>query len=193
MFTCLTAGWTDKTDYAQGRALDDYPGDFLSTSGEDDLYGQMHEPNGGLRGETAPPMVYSIRSGDSRIGSFVLHKAEFCAGDVVLGNFDFSEASTRCLQVRTRVGFPLMPWSTLFAHACPSFSQERLTHFEARAKRSGKRHWKIDIFNSELHGAIPHVIIGFLGRVEVLGRTGFLGGLKCSIELTSSVELHSSG
>eukprot|EP00752_Nemacystus_decipiens_P018177 g16307.t1 len=26
-------------------------------------------------------------------------QAEFCAGDIVLGNFDFSEASTRCLQV----------------------------------------------------------------------------------------------
>ncbi|CAN0532600.1 unnamed protein product, partial [Ectocarpus sp. 8 AP-2014] len=45
-------------------------------------------------------MVYSIRSGDHRIGSFILHKAEFCAGDIVLGNFDFSGASTRCLQVR---------------------------------------------------------------------------------------------
>lgn len=47
-----------------------------------------------------PPMVYSIRSGDNRIGNFILHKADFCAGDIVLGNFDFSEASTRCLQVR---------------------------------------------------------------------------------------------
>lgn len=47
-----------------------------------------------------PPLVYSIRSGDHRIGSFILHKAEFCAGDIVLGNFDFSGASTRCLQVR---------------------------------------------------------------------------------------------
>lgn len=45
-------------------------------------------------------MVYSIRSGDHRIGSFILHKADFCAGDIILGNFDFSGASTRCLQVR---------------------------------------------------------------------------------------------
>lgn len=54
-----------------------------------------------------PPMVFSIRSGEYRIGSFVLHKAEFCAGDIVLGNFDFSSATIRCLQVHDAEGvFP---------------------------------------------------------------------------------------
>lgn len=51
-----------------------------------------------------PPMVFSIRSGEYRIGSFVLHKAEFCAGDIILGNFDFSSATIRCLQARDARG-----------------------------------------------------------------------------------------
>ena len=55
---------------------------------------------GGIPSPPPPPMVYAIRSGDHRIGSFVLHKPEFCAGDIVLGIFDFSSASTRCLQAR---------------------------------------------------------------------------------------------
>lgn len=60
----------------------------------------LGEGGSGAAEPPPPPMVYSIRNGDNRIGNFILHKAEFCAGDIVLGNFDFSEASTRCLQVR---------------------------------------------------------------------------------------------
>lgn len=83
----------------KGRLLDeDEGGGTVASSalvlGEEGGSGAVEPP--------PPPMVYSIRSGDNRIGSFILHKAEFCAGDIVLGNFDFSEASTRCLQVRER-------------------------------------------------------------------------------------------
>ena len=81
----------------KGRLVDeDQGGGTVSSSvlllGEEGGSGAVEPP--------PPPMVYSIRSGDNRIGNFILHKADFCAGDIVLGNFDFSEASTRCLQVR---------------------------------------------------------------------------------------------
>lgn len=84
----------------QGKALDDdYPGGIMLADPEGSCCGQVGAGNGWSLGALSPPMVFSIRSGDSRIGSFILHKPEFCAGDVVLGNFDFSGASTRCLQV----------------------------------------------------------------------------------------------
>ncbi|CAM9687147.1 unnamed protein product, partial [Laminaria digitata] len=89
----IISGTRTVTWNMQGRELDDGPGSFGAAAlllGEGDA-GNEHTP--------PPPMVYSIRSGDNRIGSFILHKADFCAGDVVLGNFDFSGASTRCLQV----------------------------------------------------------------------------------------------
>lgn len=81
--------------FLKGRELDDGPGSIAAAAL---LLGEGGAGNEHL--VPPPPMVYSIRSGENRIGSFILHKAEFCAGDIVLGNFDFSGASTRCLQVR---------------------------------------------------------------------------------------------
>ncbi|CAM9268617.1 unnamed protein product [Pylaiella littoralis] len=86
----LVSGTRAVTWNMQGRVLDDGYGKPGFLPGEGDT-GDGEPP--------PPPLVYSIRSGDHRIGSFILHKAEFCAGDIVLGNFDFSGASTRCLQV----------------------------------------------------------------------------------------------
>lgn len=57
---------------------------------------------GDLRHASHQPAVYAIRNGDSRVGTFVLHKTAFRPGDVVLGNFDFTGATVRCLQVRCR-------------------------------------------------------------------------------------------
>lgn len=79
----------------QGRAVEDNPG--IIAADTDSALGEIVGENGARI--TPLPMVYSIRSGDNRIGSFILHKGAFCAGDVVLGNFDFSNASTKCLQV----------------------------------------------------------------------------------------------
>lgn len=88
-----------KTGQKQGRLLEqDGGGGGGGTAAASALL--LGEGGGGAGEPPPPPIVYSIRSGDHRIGSFILHKAEFCAGDIVLGNFDFSEASTRCLQVR---------------------------------------------------------------------------------------------
>lgn len=82
----------------KGRLLDEGAGGMAEAL----LVGGGDDAGGNGAGIPPPPMVYSIRSGDNRIGSFILHKADFCAGDIILGNFDFSAASTRCLQVRNR-------------------------------------------------------------------------------------------
>ncbi|CAM9891675.1 unnamed protein product [Ectocarpus fasciculatus] len=90
----LVSGTRAVTWNMQGRMIDDGYGSIGASAlllGEGGGDGAGDPP--------PPPMVYSIRSGEHRIGSFILHKAEFCAGDIVLGNFDFSGASTRCLQV----------------------------------------------------------------------------------------------
>lgn len=83
----------------KGRLIDDDGGGGGGTIASSALL--LGEGGNGAGEPPPPPMVYAIRSGDHRIGNFILHKAEFCAGDIVLGNFDFSEASTRCLQVRS--------------------------------------------------------------------------------------------
>ncbi|CAN0026054.1 unnamed protein product, partial [Discosporangium mesarthrocarpum] len=44
-------------------------------------------------------MVFAIRTGESHVGRFILHKEAFCPGDIVLGNFDFAGATSRCHQV----------------------------------------------------------------------------------------------
>ncbi|CAM9244924.1 unnamed protein product [Ectocarpus sp. 12 AP-2014] len=89
----LVSGTRAVTWNMQGRMIDDGYGSIGASAL---LLGEGE----GVAGDPPPPpMVYSIRSGEHRIGSFILHKAEFCAGDIVLGNFDFSGASTRCLQV----------------------------------------------------------------------------------------------
>lgn len=78
--------------------LDDGTGSIATSA----LLGEGPGESGGDDDFPSPlpsPMVFSIRSGEYRIGSFVLHKAEFCAGDIILGNFDFSSATIRCLQV----------------------------------------------------------------------------------------------
>ncbi|CAN0290019.1 unnamed protein product, partial [Hapterophycus canaliculatus] len=91
----LVSGTRAVTWNMQGRIIDEGYGGTASSAlllGEEGGAGSGDRPQ-------PPPMVYSIRSGEHRIGSFILHKADFCAGDIVLGNFDFSGASTRCLQV----------------------------------------------------------------------------------------------
>lgn len=55
----------------------------------------MGEGRGGGRG----------RSGDDGVGSFILRKEYFCARDIVLWGFRFSEASTRRVQVKRREGW----------------------------------------------------------------------------------------
>ncbi|CAM9853312.1 unnamed protein product, partial [Scytosiphon promiscuus] len=92
----LVSGTRAVTWNMQGRIIDDGYGGVASSSAP-----LLGEEDGNANGDRAqpPPMVFSIRSGEHRIGSFILHKADFCAGDIVLGNFDFSGASTRCLQV----------------------------------------------------------------------------------------------
>ncbi|CAM9197351.1 unnamed protein product [Ascophyllum nodosum] len=95
----LVSGTRAVTWNMQGRMLDDGAGNITTSAllggGAWDDGGE----GGGIPSPPPPPMVYAIRSGDHRIGSFVLHKPEFCAGDIVLGIFDFSSASTRCLQL----------------------------------------------------------------------------------------------
>lgn len=94
--------------------MDDHPGSIPTLSIADG-----GGPGRGAWDGVPPPMVYSIRSGENRIGSFILHKADFCAGDVVLGNFDFSGASTRCLQVK-------IASTTFLRHIILSFSRHIL-------------------------------------------------------------------
>lgn len=83
--------------YIQGRPTEDGWGGFAAAAAVLEVNGGASAGDENL--PPPPPMVYSIRSGENRIGNFILHKADFCAGEIVLGNFDFSEASTRCLQV----------------------------------------------------------------------------------------------